>query len=373
MVNWRVQGNDPDLEAGFEMNGEGYSREIEESNRRSPDGYSGISSDSSDTGPGLDLVSDQGPPRDSHPVFVYLSSLSPGSRRTMRASLDMVAGFLSGGSFDSLSLDWSGLRYQHIAAVRAAVSEVYAPSTANKVLSAVKGVMRECSRLGYMSAEDLARACDVPSVKGYRALKGRALSQEELLAVFRACSEDENRTRGLRDYAILALMYSSGLRRSEVAALQIRDHERMSDGSGSVTVRSGKGNMDRVSPINSSSCESIDRWVQYRRPRRPSHGTHDTHGPLFSPISKSQRVSERFMTDQGILYVLQRRASEARVASFTPHDLRRTFIGDLLDAGADIATVQQLAGHANVQTTARYDRRGEQAKRRAASLLDLPS
>jgi integrase len=68
------------------------------------------------------------------------------------------------------------------------------------------------------------------------------------------------------------------------------------------------------------------------------------------------------MSDQAILLMLRKRGREAKIAPFTPHDLRRTFIGD--HAGADMAVVQRLAGHASVQTTARYDRRGEETKRR---------
>ena len=78
------------------------------------------------------------------------------------------------------------------------------------------------------------------------------------------------------------------------------------------------------------------------------------------------------ITPQTAYDVLRRRAAEAGVSSCSPHDLRRTFVSNLLDAGADLVTVQNLAGHASPATTARYDRRGEETKRVAAELLHVP-
>jgi site-specific recombinase XerD len=79
------------------------------------------------------------------------------------------------------------------------------------------------------------------------------------------------------------------------------------------------------------------------------------------------------MRGESVAYILRRRQEEAGCEPFSPHDLRRSTVTHLLDAGVDVFTVQKLAGHADATTTARYDRRGEGAKRRAVQSLKIPA
>ena len=97
----------------------------------------------------------------------------------------------------------------------------------------------------------------------------------------------------------------------------------------------------------------------------------DEAGPLFCAVNKAGRPTGAKMGESSIAYVLGRVAARAGVKDVSPHDMRRTFVGDLLDAGADIAVVQRLAGHAQVTTTQRYDRRGERAAAKAAALIGV--
>ena len=86
-------------------------------------------------------------PSDLHLASVYLASLSEGSRRTMRAALENMAKLVSAGRSGAFALPWQELRYQHTAAIRSALAERYAPATANKMLPALRGVLKECRRL----------------------------------------------------------------------------------------------------------------------------------------------------------------------------------------------------------------------------------
>jgi site-specific recombinase XerD len=95
-------------------------------------------------------------------------------------------------------------------------------------------------------------------------------------------------------------------------------------------------------------------------------------GALFGRAVRGGRVSERRLADEGVAVILRDRASTAEIAPFTPHDMRRTYISELLDAGADLATVQKMVGHESVTTTAGYDRRGDAAKRQAADRVHVP-
>jgi hypothetical protein len=94
-------------------------------------------------------------------------------------------------------------------------------------------------------------------------------------------------------------------------------------------------------------------------------------GPLFVPVHQSGRMRIARMTTQAAYNILDKRAREAGIENVTPHDMRRTAIGNLLEV-TDLATAQAVAGHDDPKTTARYDRRGERAKKEAAALLKVP-
>lgn len=293
-------------------------------------------------------------PADRNPALVYLASLAPGSRRTMRQALDTVA-LLLGMALDAITCPWHLLRFQHTSAVRSKLAELFASSTANKILAAVRGVLRQAFQLGLVSAEDHARAAAVGAVRGCRLPRGRGLGQGELRALFLGC--DVTKAGGARDAALLAVLYAGGLRRSEAVALDLDHHK-----DGQIVVR-GKGNKERLTFLTSGASRALAVWLGHR-------GQHT--GPLFLPVTKGGVIEHRRMSDQAVLDAVRRIARRAGVQQFSPHDLRRSFVSDLLDAGADISTVQQLAGHAQVTTTARYDRRGEATKKKAVELLHVP-
>lgn len=288
------------------------------------------------------------------PAAVYLAQLAPSGRRTMQQALDTLAQLL--GQADCWSCPWATLRYAHTQALRTALQERYAPATANKMLAALRRVLKECWQLGLMSVEDYQRAAAVKVVKADKLPKGRALSLEEVTALLTACAADST-PAGVRDAALIALMAGSGPRRSEVAALTVSDYEPLE---GRLTIRSGKGNKDRTIYVSGGAKVALDDWMVLRG---------SSAGALFTSTTRADLEA---MTDQAVLVILKRRATEANVAPFSPHDLRRTMITRLLEQGADLLHVQQLAGHADVSTTQRYDRRGEQSKKDSAAKLQIP-
>jgi site-specific recombinase XerD len=296
---------------------------------------------------------------DRHPAAVYLARLAPGSRPAMARALTVLAELASGGAEDPLSLAWAELRYQHTAALRAELAERYAPATANKTLAALRGVLAEAWRLGLLAAEDYHRAADLPSIRATVLPRGRALELGEVRALLEACARERS-AAGTRDAAMIAVLYGAGLRRAEIASLELGDYEA---GQGALRVRSGKGRKQRMVYLADGAVRALQAWLAVRG---------EGPGALFYPLTRVGRIFERRMTGQAVLYMLRRRGAQAKVGAFSPHDLRRTFIGDLLEAGADLSTVQQLAGHATVQTTARYDRRGEATKKKASGLLHVP-
>lgn len=304
----------------------------------------------------------------TNPAIVYLARFaSEHSRLNLKSSLDLIARYLTRGAKDAIDYPWHMLRYEHVQTIRSSFlagivnGRKYAPNSVNRHLCALTGVLKECWRLGLLSAEDYQRAVDIEPAKGSRLPAGRALARREIKALFEACADGTE--RGIRNAAILGLSYAAGLRRSELVTLNVRDWNE-----GECTLRvQGKGNKERLVHLHNGARDALKAWLRLRETNEPD-------APLFVAIGKGKDGEHKStrLTSQAVYNLTAELAKKAGIKNFSPHDLRRSFISDLLDAGADITTVQHMAGHASVTTTARYDRRGEYAKAKASTLLTVP-
>ena len=152
---------------------------------------------------------------------------------------------------------------------------------------------------------------------------------------------------------MIALMAAAGLRRSEVVGLVVDDYERRR---GRLVVREGKGGQQRELILPGTVRRDLAQWLKVR-------GRID--GPLFCPVLANGCTDIRALSAQRLYDVVLERAAAAGIDRCTPHDLRRTFVTRLLSQDVDLNTVRQLAGHSDIQTTARYDRRDDRVQRSA--------
>jgi len=300
------------------------------------------------------------------PVYAYIDGLSPASQEAVWKRLHTVARLFE--IPDPATFPWHHLRAPQVARIRQRLMQPYgpinkraAPATVNLTLAVLRGIAREARNANAMTSEEYRRICEVKADKGERLPRGRAVPSGELVALVRACARDTS-PAGVRDAAMLAALYTGGLRRSELAALALEDY---TPAPSALRVLHGKNDKQREVPIPASAAAALDRWLEVRG-RAP--------GALFMPIDQVGRVvgDGVGMSAHAIYKMLNKRARQAGIPPLTPHDMRRTFVGDLLTAGNDISAVQRMAGHASVTTTQRYDRRGDEVMRRAADTLHFP-
>lgn len=306
------------------------------------------------------LPVDQRPTHD--PYEVYLASLeSAESKRTMRGALDRIARMQTGDPEATGAWQpWWLLRFEHTTQIRADLIKAgHSPTHINKHLIALRRVLRVCWRMRLMSADEYERARDIESVQGERLPAGRDIHRDELAAMLRVCTETEG-AAGIRDAAIIAVLFATGLRRSEIAGALL---ECYNPGERSLKII-GKRNKERLVYVTPSAVTVLDRWLHLLGTRR---------GPMFRPIHKTGGIGEGAMTPRAVGYIVDRTRRKAGLPPLATHDFRRTYTGDLLDAGVDLSTAQKLLGHASPTTTARYDRRPDRALRDASDRLSLPS
>jgi integrase/recombinase XerD len=241
----------------------------------------------------------------------------------------------------------AALRFRHLEAFQRALAQARRPDgeplawgTQAEYLGALQGAFR-WARARRLLPLDPAAPLTLP--RRPRQLPRAVLTARESERVLRQARATT--PQGLRDRALLELLYSSGLRRAEVAGLRLSDVDASRR---LVMVRAGKGQRDRLVPLGRRAERWLRRYLRRARPRLVRRAVTDP-GWLFV-TRRGRRLALNRLSERVAAYV---RASGVGKAG-SCHLFRHTMATLLLEGGADVRVVQELLGHANLSTTARY-------------------
>jgi integrase/recombinase XerD len=212
------------------------------------------------------------------------------------------------------------------------------PGSVSVVLAVVRGLHRFAAEEGYAATNP---AADVHPPKLVRRLP-HPLPADEVVQLLEATGLET--PTGVRDRALLELLYATGARISEVVTLDVADVTDLDGGIRAALRVRGKGDKERIVPVGAHAREALARWIAVGRPLL----TRTTTGPLF--VGARGREFSR----QSAWAAVQAAAKRAGLTGVHPHTLRHSFATHLLNGGADVRVIQELLGHASITTTQIY-------------------
>ena len=222
------------------------------------------------------------------------------------------------------------------AAERASAEPPAAASSLARLQSSVRGLHRFLAREGIEPADPSTRLR--PPKQAQRLPKALTIDQVERLLD----APERDTVMGVRDRALLELLYATGARVSEVVQLDVDDVSH-----GEVLRVRGKGSKERIVPVGSYARAALDAYLTRARPELSRRGKATPRlflGARGAPLSR-----------QSAWLVIQDAADRAGLtAHVSPHTMRHSFATHLLQGGADVRVVQELLGHASVATTQIY-------------------
>lgn len=296
------------------------------------------------------------PPLERCAVSSYLSALAPASQRRMGFALAYAAKLLFDRErIDARTVPWGSLALPHLQLLRAKLRDSRGLSTANLTLSAVRGVLRAAVTLNVHGPYTLA-ALTVRDIPGTKATVGVRLEPSEVRDLLACCDQTP---RGRRNAFILAALYYTGARSIELVRLCVEDLLE----NATLLRLTGKGNHQRIVPLARNLRGYLDQYLAHR-------GTYP--GPLLWRVERNHYLATCTSCNVFVVgRVVRTCAHLIESHHIQPHDFRRTFISELLERGVDLVRVQKLVGHADPETTSRYDRRELSKAASAVELLPL--